>query len=76
MPKKIFIQDLDGTRRRGKPRNRWKKELGKDRQVLGVRRWREWWQIGKNGRTLFDSKSPQWAVVSMEEEEEEEEKEE
>jgi len=27
----------------------------------------------KNGRTLFDSQSPQWALVPMEEEEEEEE---
>jgi len=24
MPKKIFIQELEGTRRRGRPRKRWK----------------------------------------------------
>jgi len=24
MPKKIFTQELEGTRRRGRPRNRWK----------------------------------------------------
>ena len=41
MPKKIFIQELEGTRRRGRPRKRWKEEVERDRQVLGVRRWRE-----------------------------------
>jgi hypothetical protein len=37
MPKKIFTQELEGTRRRGRPR----KGVERDLQVLGVRRWRE-----------------------------------
>ena len=41
MPKKIFTQELDGRRRRGRPRKRWKEEAERDLQVLGVRRWRE-----------------------------------
>jgi len=41
MPKKIFAQELEGTRRRGRPRKRWKDEVERDLQVLGVRRWRE-----------------------------------
>jgi hypothetical protein len=41
MPKKIFAQELEGTRRRGRPRKRWKEEVERDLQVLGVRRWRE-----------------------------------
>ena len=41
MSKKIFIQELEGTRRRGRPRTRWKEEVERDLQVLGVRRWRE-----------------------------------
>jgi hypothetical protein len=41
MPKKIFTQELEGTRRRGRPRKRWKDEVDRDLQVLGVRRWRE-----------------------------------
>jgi len=54
MPKKIFTQELEGARRRGRPRKRWTEEVERDLQVLGVRRWKEsWWQIGKNGRTLF-----------------------
>jgi hypothetical protein len=41
MPKKIFTQELEGPRRRGRHRNRWKEEVERDLQVLGVRRWRE-----------------------------------
>jgi hypothetical protein len=39
MPKKIFTQELEGTRRR--PRKGWREEVERDLQVLGVRRWRE-----------------------------------
>ena len=41
MPKKIFTQELEGTRGRGRPRKRWKEEVERDLQVLGVRRWTE-----------------------------------
>ena len=41
MSKKIFTQELEGTRRRGRPRKEWKEEVERDLQVLGVRRWRE-----------------------------------
>ena len=41
MPKKIFIQELERTRRRGRPRRGWKKEVERDLQVPEVRRWRE-----------------------------------
>ena len=41
MPKKIFTQELEGTRRRVRPRKVWKEEAEGDLQVLGVRRWRE-----------------------------------
>jgi len=41
MPKKIFTQELEGTRRRGRHRKRWKEEVVRDLQVLGVRRWRQ-----------------------------------
>jgi hypothetical protein len=41
MPKKIFTQELEGTRRRGRPRKRWREEVERDLQVQGVRRWRE-----------------------------------
>ena len=41
MPKKIFTQELERTRRRGRPRKRWREEVERDLQVLGVIRWRE-----------------------------------
>jgi hypothetical protein len=41
MPKKIFTQELEGTRRRGRPRKGWREEVERDLQVLGVRRLRE-----------------------------------
>jgi len=41
MPKKIFTEELEGARRRGGLRKRWKEEVERDLQVLGVRRWRE-----------------------------------
>jgi len=41
MPKKIFTQELEGSRRRARPRKSWKEEVERDLQVLGVRRWRE-----------------------------------
>jgi hypothetical protein len=41
IPKKIFTQELEGMRRRERPRKRWKEEVERDLQVLGVRRWRE-----------------------------------
>ena len=41
MHKKIFTQELEGTRQRGRPRKGWKEEVERDLQVLGVRRWKE-----------------------------------
>ena len=41
MPKKISTQELEGTRKRGRARKRWKEEVERDLQVLEVRRWRE-----------------------------------
>ena len=40
MSKNVFTQELKGTRRRGRRRKRWKEEIERDLQVLGVRRWR------------------------------------
>ena len=41
MAKKIFTQELEGTRRRERPRKGWREEVERVLQVLGVRRWRE-----------------------------------
>ena len=41
MPKKIFTQELEGTRPRRRPGKEWREEEGRDLKVLGVRRLRE-----------------------------------
>jgi hypothetical protein len=51
MPKKIFTQELEVTRRRGRSRKGWREEVERDLQVLGVRRWREL-VIGKKCRGI------------------------
>jgi len=53
MPKKIFTQELEGTRKRGRPRKRWKEEIERDLQVLGVRRWRELVADWKKWKDIF-----------------------
>jgi len=53
MPKKIFAQTLEGTRRRGRPRKRWKVEVERDLQVLGVRRWRDLVADRKKWKDIF-----------------------
>jgi len=69
IPKQIFIQELEGTRRRGRPRKGWKEEEERDLQVLGMRRWRELMADRKKWKDIVcQAKSPQWAVVPMEEE--------
>jgi hypothetical protein len=40
-PKKIFIQELEETRRRRRHRKGCTEEAERDLQVLGVRRWKE-----------------------------------
>jgi hypothetical protein len=58
IPKLIFSQELEGLRRRGGPRKRWKEEVERDLHVLGVRRWRELATDKKNGGILFDRPKP------------------
>jgi hypothetical protein len=41
MFKKIFAQELEGTKRRGRHKKEHREKSERDLQVLGVRRWRE-----------------------------------
>ena len=70
MPKKIFTQELEGTKWRRRPRKGWREEVERDLQVLGVRRWRGGDRYGKMERICLTGQSPQQAVAPMEEEEE------
>jgi len=59
MPKKIFTQELGGTRRRGRPRKRWKEEVERALHVLGVRRWRELVVDRKKWKDIFQQAKAQ-----------------
>ena len=73
MPRKIFTQELEGSRRRGRPRKGWREEAERDLQVLGVRRWRGLvTDRNKMERYCSTGQSPQRAVAPTEEVEEEE----
>jgi len=52
MPKKIFTQELEGMRRRGRPRKIWEEEVERDLQLLGVRRWRKLVADGKKWKDI------------------------
>jgi len=58
MPKKIFSQELEETRRRGRPRKGWKEEVERDLQVLGVRRWREFVIDREKWKDIFRQAKP------------------
>ena len=73
MPKKIFTQELEESRRKGRPKKGWKEEVERDLRVLGVRRWRDlvadrkkWKDIVRQAKA-HRGQSPQWAVVPIEE---------
>ena len=53
IPKKNFTQELEGTKRRGRPRKRWTEEIERDLQMLGVRRWRELVADSKKWKEIF-----------------------
>ena len=52
MPKNIFTQELEGTRRRGRHRKEGK-EVERDLQVLGVRRWGQLMADKKKWKDIF-----------------------
>jgi len=53
MPKNIFTQELEGKRRRGRHRKRWKEEVEIDLQMPGVRGWRELVADRKKWKDIF-----------------------
>jgi hypothetical protein len=70
MSKKIFTQELEGTRRRGRPGKGWRKDVERNLQVMGVKRWKELvTDRDKMERHCLTVQSPQRAITPMEEEE-------
>jgi len=64
----IFTKELERTKRRGRPMKRWKEEVERDLQVLGVRRQRELVADRKKMEGHCSTgQIPRWDVVPMEE---------
>jgi len=71
MPKKIFTQELEGTRRRGRPRLRMERRSGKRSSSAGSERMeRVGDRQGKMERYCSTSQNPQRAVAPTEKKEE------
>jgi hypothetical protein len=51
IPKKVLYMNLEATRMRGRPRNRWQDEVGEDGRLVGGNGWKEWVCNRKNGRS-------------------------
>jgi hypothetical protein len=41
IPKRVLYMNLETTRRRGRPRNRWQDEMGEDGRIVGGEEWQE-----------------------------------
>jgi hypothetical protein len=66
VPKKIFTQELEGTRRRGRPRKRWKDEVERSSSASSEKMERVGDRYEKMEGYCSTVQSPQWAVVPME----------
>jgi hypothetical protein len=61
MPRKLMYMQLEGPRKVGRPRVRWRDYVGKDARMLGIRSWwatamnrEEWGQLQKEAKTVYD----------------------
>jgi hypothetical protein len=50
-PQKILHMNLETTRLRGRPRNRWQDEVREDGRLVGGKGWKEGYIIERNGRS-------------------------
>jgi len=41
IPKRVLYLNLEATRLRGRPRNRWQDEVGEDGRIVGTEVWQE-----------------------------------
>jgi hypothetical protein len=41
IPKRVFYMNLESTRPRGRPRNRWQDEVMEDGRIVGGEEWQE-----------------------------------
>jgi hypothetical protein len=49
-PKKVLYMNLETTRPRGRPRNRWQDEVREDGRLVGRKGWKVGYITERNGR--------------------------
>jgi hypothetical protein len=62
LPRRIIMYVTPiGQQKRGRPKARWREEVGKDARMLGIRSWwctamnrEEWRQLSREARTLTE----------------------
>jgi hypothetical protein len=61
MPRRLMYVQPGGLRKVGRPRARWRDEVGKDARMLGLRSWwatamnrEEWRKLLKEAKTLYE----------------------
>jgi len=52
IPKKVLYMNLETTRLRGRPRNRWQDEVTEDGRLVGGKRWMERYITERNERSF------------------------
>jgi hypothetical protein len=51
IPKRVQYMNLETTRPRGRPQNRWQDEVREDERIVGGEEWQEKYMTGRNGRS-------------------------
>jgi hypothetical protein len=61
MPRRLMYMQLEGLREVGRPRARWRDEVGTEARMLGIRSWwakamnrEDWMELLKEARTLYE----------------------
>jgi len=51
IPKIVMYMNLETTRLKGRPRNRWQNEVREDGRLVGGIGWKKWYITERNGRS-------------------------
>jgi hypothetical protein len=54
IPRRVLYMNLDTTKPRGRPSNRWQDELREDGRIVGGEMWQEKYTTERNGRSCLE----------------------
>jgi hypothetical protein len=64
IPKRVLYVNLESTRPRGRPRNRWKNEVREDGRIVGAEEWQEKVYNREEGKKLM-RRPRNWHILHM-----------